>query len=156
YLPAETLRRPKQGFSSPLFYALRAEYVRLYGTLLRDSRLVEDGWLRPDGIAALLREHVDGSRDHAQRLWLLCAAEVWYRLRLAGDGAEAGEGALRREAAGARSCSTRPTSAGCAVRRRVSRGRSIRRSWSAATCRPTSCPSSRITRSTRRSSTGIS
>ena len=99
YLPAETLRRPKQGFSSPLFYALRAEYVRLYGTLLRDSRLVEDGWLRPDGIAALLREHVDGSRDHAQRLWLLCAAEVWYRIRLRGEGAEAVEGALMREAA---------------------------------------------------------
>src|SRR5690606_9378242 len=31
YLPAEALRRPKQGFSSPLSYALRAEYVRLSG-----------------------------------------------------------------------------------------------------------------------------
>ena len=99
YLPAETLRRPKQGFSSPLFYALRREYRRLYRTLLRDAKLVEDGWLRADGIAALVQEHLEGSQDHAQRLWLLCAAEVWYRIRLRGEGAEAVEGALMREAA---------------------------------------------------------
>jgi len=99
YLPAETLQRPKQGFSSPLFYALRREYRRLYTTLLRDSRLVEDGWLRGDGIAALVHEHVDGSMDHAQRLWLLCAAEVWYRLRLRGEEQEQVEVALMREAA---------------------------------------------------------
>ncbi len=99
YLPPETLRRPKQGFSSPLFYALSGEYPRLYDTLLRDARLVEDGWLRSDGIATLVREHSDGIQDHAQRLWLLCAAEVWYRITLRGEGTEAVEDALLKEAA---------------------------------------------------------
>ena len=99
YLPAEILRRPKQGFSSPLFYALRGEFGRLRDSLLVRSRLVEDGWLRADGVARLADEHLAGRADHAQRLWLLYAAEVWYRIRLRGEDADAVEDAMLRRAA---------------------------------------------------------
>jgi len=99
YLPAEILRRPKQGFSSPLFYALKSEFGRLREALLVESRLVEDGWLRSEGIARLVEDHIAGRADHAQRLWLLCAAEVWYRIRLRGEDAVEVEEAMLRRAA---------------------------------------------------------
>lgn len=99
YLPADILRRPKQGFSSPLFYALRGEFGRLRESLLVRSRLVEDGWLRADGVARLADEHLAGRADHAQRLWLLYAAEVWYRIRVRGEEAFAVEDAMMRRAA---------------------------------------------------------
>ena len=99
YVPEETLTRSKQGFSSPLFYVLRDEFRRLYDTLLGGAALVEDGWLRADGLSRLVGEHLSGRMDHAQRLWLLCAAEVWYRIHLRGEEAAAVEDALMRRAA---------------------------------------------------------
>lgn len=80
YLPAENLARSKQGFASPLTYILADEFRHLHGTLLERSHLVRDGYLRADGIRTLLEEHLGKRRDHGQRLWLLCTAEIWYRL----------------------------------------------------------------------------
>ncbi|HEU4617076.1 MAG TPA: asparagine synthase (glutamine-hydrolyzing) [Gammaproteobacteria bacterium] len=95
YVPAGTLERSKQGFSSPLPYLLRGEFRRLYETLLRRSALVEDGWLDGRAVGALVDEHLGGRQDHGQRLWLLCAAEVWFRIHLRGQQAEDVESALR-------------------------------------------------------------
>jgi asparagine synthase (glutamine-hydrolysing) len=95
YVPAATLERSKQGFSSPLPYLLRDEFQRLYDTLLRDSVLVGDGWLEAGAVASLVDEHLGGRQDHGQRLWLLCAAEVWCRIHLRGQQAEDVESALR-------------------------------------------------------------
>jgi hypothetical protein len=36
----------------------------------------------------LLEEHRRGDADHAQRLWLLCNAELWYRLGIRDEGIE--------------------------------------------------------------------
>jgi asparagine synthase (glutamine-hydrolysing) len=98
YVPAETLERSKQGFSSPLPYLLRDEFPRLYDTLLRDSALVGDGYLEGGGVAELVDQHLGGRQDHGQRLWLLCAAEVWYRIHLRGQQATEVETALREAA----------------------------------------------------------
>ncbi|MBN1236900.1 MAG: asparagine synthase (glutamine-hydrolyzing) [Gammaproteobacteria bacterium] len=99
YVPAETITRSKQGFSSPLPYVLRDEFRLLYDTLLKRSALVEDGYLRGEGLASMLAAHVTGRMDHGQRLWLLCAAEIWYRIRMRGEEAAAVEHALLRQAA---------------------------------------------------------
>ncbi|MFN8179980.1 MAG: asparagine synthase (glutamine-hydrolyzing) [bacterium] len=80
YLPAENLARSKQGFASPLTYILADEFLRLYQTLLAESSLVRDGYLDAKGIDALLEQHLSRRQDHGQRLWLLCTAEIWYRL----------------------------------------------------------------------------
>jgi asparagine synthase (glutamine-hydrolysing) len=99
HVPPETISRSKQGFASPLPYALRDEFRLLYDRLLKGSALVEDGYLRAEGLGAMLTEHVTGRMDHGQRLWLLCAAEIWYRIRLRGEKAAAVEDALLRQAA---------------------------------------------------------
>jgi asparagine synthase (glutamine-hydrolysing) len=79
YLPAEVLRRKKQGFASPLMYIMDAEVRSLAPRLLRQSELVRDGYLREQRVRELVDEHLARRRDHGNRIWLLLSAEVWYR-----------------------------------------------------------------------------
>ncbi len=79
YLPPEVLRRKKQGFASPLMYILENEVRALAPRLLLQSELVRDGYLRGERMRELVTEHLDRRRDHGNRIWLLLAAEVWYR-----------------------------------------------------------------------------
>jgi asparagine synthase (glutamine-hydrolysing) len=79
YLPPEVLARKKQGFASPLMYILNEEVRRLAPRLLHGSELARDGYLRAERVAQLVREHLEGRRDHGNRIWLLLTAEVWYR-----------------------------------------------------------------------------
>jgi asparagine synthase (glutamine-hydrolysing) len=79
YLPPEVLRRKKQGFASPLMYILNEEVRRLAPRLLLGSELARDGYLRAARVRELVSEHLEGRRDHGNRIWLLLSAEVWYR-----------------------------------------------------------------------------
>jgi asparagine synthase (glutamine-hydrolysing) len=79
YLPPEVLQRKKQGFASPLMYILENEVRALAPRLLLRSELVRDGYLRGERMQELVTEHLERRRDHGNRIWLLLAAEVWYR-----------------------------------------------------------------------------
>ena len=79
YLPPEVLSRKKQGFASPLMYILNEEVRRLAPRLLMGSELARDGYLRTERVRELVSEHLEGRRDHGNRIWLLLTAEVWYR-----------------------------------------------------------------------------
>lgn len=80
HLPPAVINKKKQGFSSALTYMLSGEFKKLYETFLDDSSLVRDGYLNAPFIGGLLGEHLGGKADHGNRLWLLCNAEVWYRM----------------------------------------------------------------------------
>lgn len=80
YVPEATLGRSKQGFSSPLTYVMADEFEQMFRVLLEESSMARDGYFDGGGIAALAREHLRQEADHGQRLWLLCTAEIWYRL----------------------------------------------------------------------------
>lgn len=84
HLPPALIRRKKQGFNSPLTYLLADEFRFLYKTFLKDSRLVSCGYLNPSVVAAMLKDHLEKKADHGQRLWLLCNAEIWYRMYIEG------------------------------------------------------------------------
>ncbi len=88
YLPETLLRRPKQGFASPLMYVMDEELRALGTGVLRQSALVRDGYLRGERVEALLREHLSRRLDHGNRLWLLLSAETWYRQFIDGSGEE--------------------------------------------------------------------
>jgi hypothetical protein len=47
--------------------------------ILLDSRSRQRGWTRARAVAALLRQHETGSRDHAKRIWALVCLELWAR-----------------------------------------------------------------------------
>ena len=82
YLPKEVIERKKQGFSSPLPYILADEFKLIYKTFLKNAHLVKEGYIKQALIDKLLSEHLSKKMDHGQRLWLLCNAEVWYRMHI--------------------------------------------------------------------------
>jgi asparagine synthase (glutamine-hydrolysing) len=88
FLPPELVRKPKQGFSSPLTYMLQDEFRILFRLFLNDSSLVRDGFLNAAPIQRLLQDHLEQKVDNGNRLWLLCNAEIWYRMFIEGQGYE--------------------------------------------------------------------
>jgi asparagine synthase (glutamine-hydrolysing) len=71
--------RPKQGFSVPLKRWFTGSSRHLTSELVASKRLRETGWFAPDGLQALVREHMDGFRDHSQRLFSLLVLDEWLR-----------------------------------------------------------------------------
>ena len=84
YLPPALINKKKQGFSSALPYILAHEFQRLHQIFLTRSSLVREGYLQQAAIDRLLKEHLQRKVDHGNRLWLLCNAEVWYRMYIEG------------------------------------------------------------------------
>jgi asparagine synthase (glutamine-hydrolysing) len=82
YLPAELVRRRKQGFGFPLAHWFRGPLYPMLHRVFSQSSLVEDGVLRQDTMANLLEEHRRMEVDHNYRLWLLLALELWYRMTI--------------------------------------------------------------------------
>ena len=80
HLPPDVVTKEKQGFSSALTYMLSDEFKILYKTFLNNSSMVRDGYFNGPAIGTLLEEHLSKKADHGNRLWLLCNAEVWYRI----------------------------------------------------------------------------
>jgi asparagine synthase (glutamine-hydrolysing) len=88
-LPPELLRRPKQGFMVPLARWLRGDLREPMEDLLADDRVRSRGLFAPAAVAALKREHLEGRRSHADRLWALMVLEQWMRQYLDGAGTAA-------------------------------------------------------------------
>lgn len=84
YLPPALIRRKKQGFATPLPYLLADEFKMLYKIFLKDSHLVSTGYFDPSTVRTMLKDHLEKKSDHGQRLWLLCNAEIWYRMYIEG------------------------------------------------------------------------
>lgn len=88
-LPPALITKKKQGFASALTYLLENEFQLLYSLFLDNSSLVRDGFLRQSAITSLLADHLAKKADHGSRLWLLCNAEVWYRMHIENQGRQA-------------------------------------------------------------------
>jgi asparagine synthase (glutamine-hydrolysing) len=78
-LPARTRSRRKQPFRVPLRGWFRAGLRELLVETLTTARARERGLIRPEGVAALIREHMNGTRDRSQALWALLCFELWMR-----------------------------------------------------------------------------
>jgi asparagine synthase (glutamine-hydrolysing) len=83
-LPPELMRRPKQGFMIPLARWLRTDLREPMEDLLASDRVRARGLFRPAVVDALKREHLEGRRSHADRLWTLMILELWMRQYLDG------------------------------------------------------------------------
>jgi asparagine synthase (glutamine-hydrolysing) len=88
HLPAELLRRRKQGFSFPLGLWLRNDLREFVSRVFAVSRLVELGIFERSYLQQLLAEHLSGRVDHNYRLWILINLEFWYRLYFEGETVE--------------------------------------------------------------------
>jgi asparagine synthase (glutamine-hydrolysing) len=76
-LPAQTLRRRKQGFAVPIARWLRQE---LRGPLLDElapARIRREGFFQPAAVATLIDDHLSGRRDRRKQLWTLFMFQRW-------------------------------------------------------------------------------
>ena len=80
-LPAEILRKRKQGFGLPTAVWLRSD--RATQDLMRDV-LLDDctrrrGWIEPAFVNRLVELHMAGAWDHSGAIWQLLVLELWMR-----------------------------------------------------------------------------
>ena len=79
YVPKEMLDRPKKGFSVPLVRWLQEGSTGEWAqTMIRDSQLVKEHYLKREVVDALWKNFKAGKTD-AQMIWEILMAEQWYR-----------------------------------------------------------------------------
>jgi asparagine synthase (glutamine-hydrolysing) len=86
-LPADVLRRRKQGFMIPLSRWLCTDLRHLVEDALAPERVRARGLWRPEIVDHLVSEHLSGARTHGDRVWTLVMLELWMREYLDARGA---------------------------------------------------------------------
>jgi asparagine synthase (glutamine-hydrolysing) len=68
---------------------LRGPFWPLVQELVLSPRALQRGWFQPEAVRQLAHEHRSGLASHADRLWLLLNLEIWQRVFLEGEDADA-------------------------------------------------------------------
>jgi asparagine synthase (glutamine-hydrolysing) len=79
WLPADTLRRKKRGFTVPLATWIRGPLRSLPEDVLLDRRCIDRGIFRAERVRRMIDDHVAGVRDNADKLWTLIQLELWFQ-----------------------------------------------------------------------------
>jgi len=61
------------------------ELKPLISELLSRKAIERRGVFRPEAIEELLKDHAEGKRDNALKIWALLMLEVWYRMYIDGQ-----------------------------------------------------------------------
>lgn len=77
YLPPDLVDRPKMGFRPPLGAWLRGPLRAWAESLLESRALARSGLLRERAVRTSWREHLDGGRERADRLWSVLVFQAW-------------------------------------------------------------------------------
>jgi asparagine synthase (glutamine-hydrolysing) len=80
-LPPEILARPKYGFMVPLARWLREDLREMVADLLTEEAVRRRGYVRPEYVRWLLREHGAGRRNFTDQIYCLLVLELWLRGR---------------------------------------------------------------------------
>lgn len=78
HLPAELIRRPKEGFVMPVNDWLLSGLRQFTDEVLSSSRVQRAGMLRPEAVAALLGRFRGGENSLANRVLSLVTLHVWW------------------------------------------------------------------------------
>ena len=78
-VPEEILNRPKQGFGVPIAAWINDQLRERIDDTLSDPRTKQRGFIRPEYVDVLRREHNRGRRDHSPALWTVLMFELWCR-----------------------------------------------------------------------------
>ena len=77
HVPPELIERPKAGFGIPIGYWLRGPLRAWAEDLLEPGLMHCQGYLRPELIQRLWRQHLSGWFDHTTRLWSVLMWQAW-------------------------------------------------------------------------------
>jgi len=78
-LPEGIVNRRKQGFAVPLDTWFRGGLRELFADTLLSRASLERGYFQPAFVHRIVREHVEGKRDHSWQLWQLVVFERWHQ-----------------------------------------------------------------------------
>ncbi|MCL6546485.1 MAG: asparagine synthase (glutamine-hydrolyzing) [Bryobacteraceae bacterium] len=78
-LPAEVLKRSKQGFDIPAHDWLRGPLRTLLLDTLTDEAVAASGLFRPEAVRALIRAHLERKANYGYHLWGLLTLFLWLR-----------------------------------------------------------------------------
>jgi asparagine synthase (glutamine-hydrolysing) len=81
HVPPALSERPKRGFGVPLAAWLRGPLREWAESLLDPRRLRQEGFLAPDAVTEIWRQHLGGRRDRGLLLWNLLAFQSWLESR---------------------------------------------------------------------------
>jgi asparagine synthase (glutamine-hydrolysing) len=82
YLPLETLRRRKVGFTVPIGPWFRKSLKPLVADLVLAPEARARGYFNQEAMERFVREHFDGVRDRQKQLWALVNFELWCRSKV--------------------------------------------------------------------------
>lgn len=85
-LPPSVLEGKKIGFNPPVPQWINQELKPLISDLLSARSVERRGIFRPSAVAGLLRDHFEGKRDNALKIWGLLMLELWFRMYIDHDG----------------------------------------------------------------------
>jgi asparagine synthase (glutamine-hydrolysing) len=77
HVPKELIERPKAGFAIPIGQWLRGPLRDWAENLLSPSRLEAEGYLRPEPITRVWKEHLSGRFDHTPKIWAVLMFQAW-------------------------------------------------------------------------------
>jgi len=94
-LPDRIAARPKQGFTPPTGQWFRSRLAGYARDVLLSPECTARGFFRPDALRQLVEEHINGQKDHGDRLWALVMLELWCREYASGRMPAVAEAELR-------------------------------------------------------------
>ena len=77
HVPRELIERPKAGFAIPIGQWLRGPLRYWAEALLESEQMQRQGYLRPEPIQTLWRQHLSGRYDHTTMLWAVLMWQAW-------------------------------------------------------------------------------
>ena len=79
YLPAECIKRQKQGFSVPLEHWFRKQLFDYLKNELLDKKFLDFGY-RKEGIEKMLSDHKNYRQNYAYQFWALLVLKKWLQI----------------------------------------------------------------------------
>ena len=77
YVPPELIERPKAGFGMPIGHWLRGPLRSWSESLLEPALMRRQGFIHPEPIQMLWRQHLSGRFDHTAKLWTVLMWQAW-------------------------------------------------------------------------------
>ncbi len=98
-LPKPSIKKGKQGFSVPLRDWFRGSLADMVGDYLGPSGYLPGEIFSQKKVQSVLREHRNGTVDHANKIWLLLVFAAWHRMYQQGSSNLAGPAMGRQSCA---------------------------------------------------------